>query len=52
MRGLAAWSNAPSPLEGEGWGGGMQRHGTGGVITPPPGPLPQGEGEEEGQGLT
>jgi succinyl-CoA synthetase beta subunit len=37
--------NAPPPLEGGGWGEGVRQRQTAAVRTPPPNPLPQGEGE-------
>ena len=42
----APWPNTPSPLMGEGWGGGEKWGGGENVPPPPPNPLPPGEGEE------
>ena len=41
-------NSAPPPLEGGGWGEGCERPGTWVARTPPPNPLPQGEGEKLG----
>ena len=37
--------NTPPPIAGGGWGVGCVHPDTGAVRTPPPNPLPQGEGE-------
>ncbi|HTB46189.1 MAG TPA: SAM-dependent methyltransferase [Acetobacteraceae bacterium] len=43
--GFVEVKNTPPPLEGGGWGEGCVQPRTAAVRTPPPGPLPQGEGE-------
>jgi len=44
-RGGRRTDTTPPPLEGGGWGEGSVQPGTAAVRTPPPNPLPQGEGE-------
>ena len=46
---LTAALIAPSPLEGEGRGGGKPRAMASPAVTPPPNPLPQGEGGAKGK---
>ena len=45
----ASARSAPPPLEGGGWGRGADNHRPLAVGTPPPNPLPQGEGEKCGR---
>jgi threonylcarbamoyladenosine tRNA methylthiotransferase MtaB len=42
----SSWPDSPSPLMGEGWGGGEKRRGGAIMQSPPPSPLHPGEGEE------
>jgi ATP-dependent helicase Lhr and Lhr-like helicase len=44
--------SAPSPLVGEGWGGGSQADALRDLTTPTPGPSPQGGGEQTEQAAT